>query len=345
MAQKSIRVIGVDVGATTTKLAVVDADGKLISETKVIDTAEEPEKFMADLKAAIKALLDNDNDIKAVGLGIPSWDGEEQSVGLSPNKLKHKGLQVGKLLEQEFKTIKIIVDNDANVAADGEKQFGGWADGTIVIYTLGTGIGGGVILYIKEQKRYVKWQGDKFRGAELGHVSIPVPSGRGSRFCGCGHLDCFEAHASATALREEGKKNVLMALARGKRSLILDKVITDKNLSSKLLTCEPKELVEYIEPLHVNLAAQEGDEIALLLEDQTAQALAYGLRNAAQIFDPTVIVLVGAMRRWERMVQKAEFIYRNLLGVVPYVKIGVSRLENAGIIGSAGMAFEAVMND
>jgi glucokinase len=343
MAQKNIKVIGVDLGATTTKLAVVDADGQLKSEIKVVDTVKSPDEFMKNLKATIKDLADS--DVKAVGLGIPSWDGEKQAIGHSPNMPEYEGLQVGKLLEKEFEELKIIVDNDANVAADGEKQFGGWADGTIVIYTLGTGIGGGVILYIKEQNHYIKWQGDKYRGAELGHVSIPLPSGRGSRFCGCGHLDCFEAHASATAVREEGKKMALMALARGKRSLILDKVKSDKNLASKWITGEPKELVEYIEPLHVNLAAQEGDEIAILLEDQTAQALAYGLRNAVQIFDPTVIVLVGAMRRWERMVQKAEFIYGNLLGVVPYIKIGVSRLENSGILGSAGMAFEAVMNE
>lgn len=340
MAGINDKVIGVDLGATTTKLAVVSASGQLKSEIKVVDTVEDPKEFMKNLKATIKELLDS--NVKAIGLGIPSWDGERQVIGHSPNMPKYEGLAVGKLLEKEFKGLKVIVDNDANVAADGERQFGGWDDGTIVVYTLGTGIGGGVILFLKEQKRCVKWQGDKFRGAELGHVSIPVPSGRGSRFCGCGHIDCLEAHASATAVREEGKKMVLMALARGKRSLILDKVKADESLKSKLITGEPKELVEYIEPLHVNQSAQEGDEIAIQLEDQTAQALAYGLRNAAQIFDPSVIVLVGAMRKWENMVRKAEFIYKNLLGVVPAVKIGISKLENSGILGSAGMAFDAL---
>ena len=340
MVGRDDKVIGVDLGATTTKLAVVSASGQLKSDIKVVTTVEDPKEFMKNLKTTIKELLDN--KVKAIGLGIPSWDGERQVIGHSPNMPKYEGLAVGKLLEEEFKELKIIVDNDANVAADGERQFGGWEDGTIVVYTLGTGIGGGVILFIKEQKRCIKWQGDKFRGAELGHVSIPVPHGRGSRFCGCGHIDCLEAHASATAVREEGKKMVLMALARGKRSLILDKVKSDESLKSKLITREPKELVEYIEPLHVNQSAQEGDEIAIQLEDQTAEALAYGLRNAAQIFDPSIIVLVGAMRKWESMVQKAEFIYRNLLGVVPAVKIGVSKLENSGILGSAGMAFSVL---
>jgi len=70
--------------------------------------------------------------------------------------------------------------------------------------------------------------------------------------------------------------------------------------------------------------------------------LAYGIRNVAQIFDPAIIVLAGAMRKWERMVNRAEFIYKNLLGVVPTIEIGVSKLENAGIVGSAAMAFESL---
>jgi len=96
--------------------------------------------------------------------------------------------------------------------------------------------------------------------------------------------------------------------------------------------------------LHVNLAAQDGDVIAMMLEDQTAQALAYGIRNVAQIFDPAVIVLAGAMRRWDSMVKRAEHIYNEILGVVPAVKIGVSELENAGIVGSAALAFGSLDN-
>jgi predicted NBD/HSP70 family sugar kinase len=133
-----------------------------------------------------------------------------------------------------------------------------------------------------------------------------------------------------------------MALAHGQKSLIFGKIKSDEDIKPKLLSGEPQELVKYIEPLHVNLAAQDGDDIALQIEDQTAQALAYGIRNAAQIFDPAIIVLTGAMRKWDSMVQKAENIYKNLLGVVPAVEIGVSKLENAGIVGSAAMAFDAI---
>jgi glucokinase len=333
-----IQVIGIDLGATTTKLARVGSDGKLKSDIKVMETVENPKEFMKNVKGAIKELL-NDK-VKAVGLGIPSWDGLNEVIQHSPNMPTYEGVSVSKELQDEFKSLTVIADNDANVAADGERRFGNWKKGTLIVYTLGSGIGGGAILCIKD--RYIKWQGDTFKGAELGHVSIPVPSGRKSRLCGCGHIDCFEAHASATAVRDESAKMAMMALAHGKKSLIFDKIKSDENIKHKLLSGEPQELVKYIEPLHVNLAAKDGDEIAMQIEDQTAQALAYGLRNAAQIFDPAIIVLTGAMRKWDRMVQKAENIYKNLLGVVPTVEIGVSELDNAGIVGSAAMAFDAI---
>jgi glucokinase len=333
-----IQVIGIDLGAGTTKIARVGSDGKLRSDIKVVETVEDPKVFMENVKAVINELVTD--KVKAVGLGIPSWDGLNEVIQHSPNMPTYEGLSVSNELRKEFKDIIIIADNDANVAADGERRFGNWKKGTLVVYTLGSGIGGGVILYIKD--RYVKWQGDTFKGAELGHVSIPVPSGRTSRLCGCGHIDCFEAHASATAVRDVGAKMALMALAHGQKSLIFDKIKSDEDIKPKLLSGEPQELVNYIEPLHVNLAAQDGDEIALQIEDQTAQALAYGVRNAAQIFDPAIIVLTGAMRKWNSMVQKAENIYKNLLGVVPTIEIGISKLENAGIVGSAAMAFDAI---
>jgi glucokinase len=333
-----IQVIGIDLGATTTKLAIVGSDGKLKSDIKVVETVENPKEFMKNVKATINELV-NDK-VKAIGLGIPSWDGLNEIIQSSPNMRSYEGVSVSGELQDEFKNLKVIADNDANVAADGERRFGNWKKGTLIVYTLGSGIGGGVILCIKD--RYIKWQGDTFKGAELGHISIPVPSGRKSRLCGCGHIDCFEAHASATAVRDESAKMAMMALAHGKKSLIFDKIKSDQNVKNKLLSGEPQELVNYIEPLHVNLAAKDGDEIALQIEDQTAQALAYGLRNAAQIFDPAIIVLTGAMRKWDSMVQKAENIYKNLLGVVPTVEIGVSELDNAGIVGSAAMAFDAI---
>jgi len=338
MPDETIQVIGIDLGAGTTKIARVGSDGKLKSDIKVVETVTDPKEFMKSVKTTVRELA-NDK-VKAVGLGIPSWDGQNEIIHHSPNMPTYEGLSVSRELRDEFKNLKVIADNDANVAADGERLFGNWKKGTLVVYTLGTGIGGGVILYIKD--RYIKLQGDTFKGAELGHVSIPVPSGRQSRLCGCGHIDCLEAHASATAVRDESAKMALMALAHGQKSLIFDKIKSDENIKSKLLSGEPQELVKYIEPLHVNLAAKDGDEIALLIEDQTAQALAYGIRNVAQIYDPAIIVLTGAMRKWARMVQKAENIYKNLLGVVPTIEIGVSELENAGIVGSAAMAFDAI---
>jgi len=339
MANEQTGVIGVDLGAGETKIARVGTDGRLRSEIKIVKTVKDPREFMSNLKSVLGSLIDE--RVKAIGLGIPSWDGQNEVIHHSPNMPDYEGLAVKKELQEHFKALRVVADNDANVAADGERRFGNWQKGTLVVYTLGSGIGGGVILYLRDMDRYFKWQGDTYKGAELGHVTIPRPAGRKARFCGCGHVDCLEAHASATAVRDEGAEMVLSALARGKKSLILKKIAEDEQVKAKLLSGEPQELVKYIEPLHVNLAARDGDELALELEDQTAQALAYGIRNVVQVFDPVVVVMTGAMRKWTAMVEKAERTYKTMLGVVPTVPVGVSQLDNAGIVGSAAMAFEA----
>ncbi|MBD3184121.1 ROK family protein [Candidatus Poribacteria bacterium] len=342
MSNENFEVIGVDLGATDTKIARVGADGQLRSDIKIVKTVPEPKEYMKKLKDALADLADD--SVKAVGMGIPSWDGQSETIQHSPNMPKFEGLAVGKELEKEekLKSLKIVIDNDANVAADGERRFGGWPEGTLVVYTLGSGIGGGVILHLKELDRYYKWKGDTFKGAELGHVTIPTPEGRESRICGCGHLNCLESHAAATSIRDIGDKSVLKALTNGKRSLILDKIYNDPKVKPDLLCGDAQELVKYIQPLHVNQAAEEEDEIALEIENQTAQALAYGIRNVVQIFDPVIVVLTGAMRNWKNMVDKAENIYKNMMGVVPAVPIGISKLDNAGIVGSAAMAFDFV---
>jgi predicted NBD/HSP70 family sugar kinase len=337
MSDENKEVIGVDLGAGETKIARVGSDGKLKSKIEIVKTVKNPAEFMANLKSVLKQL--QTENVKAVGLGIPSWDGQNEIIQHSPNMPEYEGLSLTRELRPHFAELKIIADNDANVAADGERQFGNWPAGTLVVYTLGSGIGGGVILHLKETNSNYKWQGDTFKGAELGHVTIPPPQGRETRFCGCGHANCLEAHASATAVRDQGAKMLLSALSCGKKSLIFKKIMADEKVKPKLLSGEPQELVKYIEPLHVNQAARDCDELALELESQTAQALAYGIRNVVQIFDPAVVVLAGAMRNWSFMVEKAIVIYENMLGVVPSVRVGVSRLENAGIVGAAAMGF------
>ena len=340
MLDDRIEVIGVDLGAGETKIARVGSDGSLRSEIGKVKTVKYPAAFMTELKSVLEGLLSE--NVKAIGLGIPSWDGQNEVIQHSPNMPTYEGLAVKKGLEEDFKGLKIAADNDANVAADGERRFGNWPEGTLVVYTLGSGIGGGAILYLREMDRYFKWKGDTHKGAELGHVTIPRPNGRKARFCGCGHIDCLEAHASATAVRDEGTRMILRALTRGEESLVLKRIKEDESVGPRLISGEPQELVKYIEPLHVNLAARDGDVLALELENQTAQALAYGIRNVAQIFDPAIMVLAGAMRNWKDMVEKAECIYQRMLGVVPTIPVGISQLDNAGIVGAAAMAFETL---
>ncbi len=148
MPYEQIEVIGVDLGAGETKIARVDTDGKLKSEIQIVKTVDDPVEYIANLKSVLGELADE--KVSAIGLGIPSWDGQNEVIQHSPNMPNYEGLAVGRELQTHFKDLKIATDNDANVAADGERRFGDWPEGTLIVFTLGSGIGGGVILYLKE---------------------------------------------------------------------------------------------------------------------------------------------------------------------------------------------------
>ena len=364
--------VGIDIGATTVKLGIVTASGKVIHQKEMeTDASSGPAQFMKRLTSAIKELIGESkvntsytsyecwkrecwkrkSQFKGIGIGCPSWDGYNEAIGEAHNLPGFKGLAVGKIIEKEL-GLPTFVDNDANAAADGERIFGGWGDATrnLVIYTLGTGVGGGVIHTNPKTGTSTKITGHKLRGAELGHITIALPPGRRSRRCSCGHPDCLEAHASATAVREIAREKVRKILEERKKTKIIDMVekeliLQDLQIQSKSDACSTRktcdEKIKYIEARHVAIAANEGDQLALQIEDETAHALAEGIRNAVQAFDPEIVVIAGKMGiRWKRLVEKAIKKYRGMQSVVSSgdVRIEISRLENAGILGAAALA-------
>lgn len=315
--------IGIDVGATTVKLGIVASSGEIIHRREIkADASSGPDRFVESLTNSIKELINESglgkSRISGIGIGCPSWDGHNKAVGEAANLPALKGLKLGKAVESRM-SLPTFVDNDANAAAEGERIFGGWgeADRNMVVYTLGTGVGSGVIHTDPETGVTAKITGHKLRGGELGHVTIPVPPGRKSRNCTCGHHDCLEAHASATAVAKIAEERVGQMTAHGEKSRI-----------------------EHFDAEHVAKAADEGDRLALEIEDETAHALAEGIRNAVHTFDPEIVVIAGKMGiRWKRLVEKAIKKYRAMKNVVPSgdVRIEISRLENAGILGAAAL--------
>jgi glucokinase len=209
--------IGVDLGGTNLRIAAVDEQGALI-EKITLDTriALGCEYVINDMCEAIQRMSEkykNSAPLLGIGIGVPGIiDMQTGLVRESPNLPGWADYPAGALIEQRLKTV-VILENDANVAALGEKWLGAAKDySDMAILTLGTGVGGGLVL------GGAIWRGVNGMGGEFGHTTVE-PDGQ---LCGCGNRGCLEAYASATAVvrmaREAIAKNGASALAHAANS-------------------------------------------------------------------------------------------------------------------------------
>ncbi|NOX37688.1 MAG: ROK family protein [Calditrichaeota bacterium] len=195
--------IGLDLGGTNIKYGVCLPDGTIIDEFIRQTNKDAPaEVILNDLESAARQALDVARQkgiaIQTIGVGTPgSVDvGRGYLKGSTPNFKSWKDVPIKEILERTLQ-LPVYVDNDANVMAFGEYRFGaGRGYQTIISITLGTGIGGGIILNGK------LFRGHNFAGGELGHMSI---SYRG-RKCRCGGTGCWELYASATSMLENFRR-------------------------------------------------------------------------------------------------------------------------------------------
>lgn len=187
--------IGVDLGGTNLRAAAVDVEGKIV---ELIDAPTEGHRgndaVMQAIAGAICRLRDTHGNagLLGIGVGVPGFIlMEEGIITDSPNLPTMKDFPMRDLLS-EMVDAPVILENDANAAALGEKWMGAGRDvNDMVLLTLGTGVGGGIILGGKI------WHGMAGMGAEVGHITVNAAGNP----CGCGNVGCLEKHASATALR------------------------------------------------------------------------------------------------------------------------------------------------
>ncbi|MDZ7636684.1 MAG: ROK family protein [Bryobacterales bacterium] len=187
--------IGVDLGGTNLRAAAVDVDGEIV---ELIDAPTEGhrgnEAVLEAIAQAINQLRDSHGraGLLGIGVGVPGFILiDEGIITDSPNLPSMRNYPMRDLLS-EMVDAPVILENDANAAALGEKWMGAGRDvNDMVLLTLGTGVGGGIILNGKI------WHGMKGMGAEIGHITVNAAGNP----CGCGNIGCLEKHASATALR------------------------------------------------------------------------------------------------------------------------------------------------
>ncbi len=307
--------IGVDVGGTKVAAGVVDLDGRIrqalqrpTPSASAAETAEVIGALVADLRQA--------HNVVAVGIGAAGFVDETRSVvRFAPNLAWRE-----EPLRDEVSTrvgLPTVVENDANAMAWAEARFGaGRGEQHLVAVTVGTGIGGGMVL-----------AGELYRGrfgigAEFGHARV-VPDGRR---CGCGNLGCWEQYASGRALVREARE---LATA-------------SPVMAARLLELGNGEVAGITGP-EVTMAALEGDAAAVECFATVGGWLGQGLADLAAVLDPGVFVIGGGVSAaGELLLAPARAAYAAALtgrGHRPMADIRVAQLgPQAGIVGAADLA-------
>lgn len=306
---------GIDVGGTKIAGGVVDEVGNILEHARV----ESPAQDAHDIEAAIAALitdLSSRHEIASVGIGAAGFiDRARATVLFSPN-LAWRDENLKADLERRI-GVPIVVENDANAAAWGEFEFGAGKEvDHLLLVTVGTGVGGGLVL-----------AGALLRGAfgvggEIGHLRV-VPGGR---LCGCGNLGCLEQYGSGTAL----VRNARAAVAAGSlpaRSL-LDRAGGDPDQITGPLITE---------------AARDGDRFAVEQLGVLGRWLGEGIASLAAILDPAVAVIGGGVSEAGDLLLDPirEAFTSNLTGrsYRPELQIKPAQLGNtAGLVGAADLS-------
>lgn len=311
--------IGVDVGGMSIKAALVNRQGEIVyKSTKKTNSIEGGAGvLLKDIKELMLELIEyadkNDSKVEGIGFGIPGAVNNEKGTIDYACNLGVENVNLRGYLEDL--NLPIFISNDANVAALGEERFGAAKEyNNVVLLTLGTGIGGGVIIDDK------LFEGVEGKGAELGHEVIVVDG----EPCSCGRKGCFEQYASASALlrftRQEMKRN---------------------RMSKMWEYCDGD--IDKVDGLTSFECAKEGDVSANLVIDTYVKYLSEGILNVCNIFRPEVVLLGGGISNQDKfLVDKVikycadrNYGYKN----TPKVEIRVASLKNdAGVIGAACLA-------
>jgi glucokinase len=305
-------VIGIDVGGTGTKGGVVEASGRVLHKvTRKTDVTSGTKGVIAVAETLLDWARESGQDISSIGIGAAGFvDSASGSITFSPN-FTYDDPEIATAIDARF-GLPVVVDNDANAAAWGERTFGS-ARGSddVVLLTVGTGIGSGLIANGELVRGFTG------AGAEMGHTVVQMDGPE----CTCGLRGCLEQLASGQAIERMARE------------------AATEDPSTLISTLA--ETVEAIEGEHVAQAAAEYDETAIRILRTAGKSLGVGLSNAVNLFDPEVLVLAGSViRAGEPYLGPARDQLVRMTGAQRRrpARLDVTVLgENAGIIGAAAL--------
>lgn len=310
-------VFGIDIGGTTIKCGLFTKDGRLKDKWEIPTSRENAgESVTRDIADAVLKKCKESGIAKeqvlGVGLGVPGPVEENGFVSHCPN-LGWRDTNVNEIMER-LTGFPAAAANDANVAALGEMWMGGGAGvKNMVLVTLGTGVGGGIIV----EGKIVAGAGGA--GGELGHM---VMNPQETEACGCGGFGHLEQYASATGIVRMAKKR-----------------IAESDGGSSLCGREPLSAKDIFD------AAKEKDALALELVDELAKILARALSHVAAVVDPEVFVIGGGVSRAGSMLTGAVASHYNkgLMKALQGKEFRLATLGNdAGIYGCAKLILDRI---
>ncbi len=312
----SKRVFGVDIGGTTVKMGFFSSEGDLLDKWEIpTRTENNGANILPDIAGSIRKKMDSEglteNDIVGIGISCPGPVDDKGVVHKCVN-LGWGNFNVGDEMRKNI-DLPVFAGNDANAAALGEVWKGGGSGReNVVVVTLGTGVGGGIIINGKVLS------GSQGSGGEIGHIHI---NDNEDEKCGCGNYGCLEQYASATGIvRLAGRK-----LASDSRpSALRDKTLTAKEVFD---------------------LAKDGDVLANEIVEEFGEVLGKGLANVAGVVNPELIVIGGGVSKAGQIV--IDVVKKNYVKYVFHGSRGsefaLATLGNdAGIYGSAKLVIDGV---
>jgi glucokinase len=317
----NLPVVTIDLGGSKIALGIVSRDYRILAREHLLTQAEEgADSVIKRIISAVRQITASANTALSHLYGVSiaaagAIDSRRGIVTLSPNLPGWRDIPLGSIIEERL-GIKTWLLNDANAAALGEHHFGaGRGVANLVYLTIGTGIGGAVII---DGKLYTGGCGS---AGEIGHMTIDTNGPR----CECGNIGCLEQLAAGKAIAREAKKR----LGSGERSTLTEAV------AGKLETVTAED---------VAVAAKKGDSLAVDVINSAATYLGVGMVNLVNIFNPEAIIIGGGVASMgdlllapaRRMVRERAFPESAAVVRIVTAELG----GDAGLLGAAHFAFK-----
>ena len=317
MSKSDKYAVGVDLGGTNIKFGIVSQKGKILKKISLSCKAEAgPDKVVKQIKNGIKEILSgNKLKIRGIGIGSPGVVSiKKGTVENPPNFPGWTKVNLGKIISNEFK-IDCFVENDANAAAIGEMIFGaGKRFKSFVMITLGTGVGGGIILDGKLHR------GEIGAAGEIGHMTINY----NGPHCNCGSRGCIEAYVG--------------------NNYLISKVKSDLQISpnQRILKLVKNDLNQ-LTPLIIQKAAEQGDEFANSVIKEMGQQIGAVLASVSNLLDVSTFIIGGGVSGFGKPLFSAitkSMQERVITSLRNRVKVLPAKLKNeAGIKGASALVF------